>query len=500
MIDGRQGAALRQMTRLFAVGTASSSTEGQLLDRFVNRGDESAFEALVARHGPMVLGICRRMLHNPGDVEDAFQATFLVLVRKAGSIRDRELLGNWLYGVAHRISLRSRSRLAKRPHEMGIDRLDSEFEEFEPDAFEIRSVIDEEISKLPEKYRRPIVLCYLEGHTQDEAAARLQWPIGTVRGRLARARELLRTRLMRRGFAPASAILTAALTRDAKACIPHPLVERTVEAAMSSLVGRGTVAGTVSATAVTLANGVSRTLTMTKLTMIAAGVFTTGALAGGGVAVAWQAPVAPAPTAAPAAAPRQYTASPVQVAPGGTITELPVAAPQPAPAAGAGLRSVAPLFGLNTRYTALTRGPAADDLLREVHGKVDRAIEQLDEEVKALTARLEQAKADLESYRALKSTLKAPTGGPNFGFLIQAAPVPAPRGTSPQPVVPAPPPGVGAPTPTERAPGQPTAAPPSAVPSNVPADAGPASSSAAEVAPAGPGTDGDSRKADGVRS
>src|SRR5262249_42178275 len=156
------------------------ATEGELLDRFIRSRDEAAFEALMARHGPMVLGICRRLLRDPNDVDDAFQATFLVLVRKAGTLRRRDLLGNWLYGVAHRVATRSRclavKRMARAPHgQETIDRLDADENgavavsdpvpalDAEPNPW-----LHEEVRRLPEKHRTPVVLCYLEGLTHEE--------------------------------------------------------------------------------------------------------------------------------------------------------------------------------------------------------------------------------------------------------------------------------------------------------------------------------------------
>ncbi len=176
-------------------------TDGQLLDRFVARHDDGAFHHLVARHSPKVVHRCRQVLRDGHDAEDALQATFLVLLRKAASIQKPELLGHWLCGVAYRIAVRLRNRSARRrqreeplvamlvvPHSPGGT------------GHELRLAIDEELSRLPEKYRLPIVLCYWKGHTHEETADRLGWPVGTVKTRLVRAREILRRRLYRRGL------------------------------------------------------------------------------------------------------------------------------------------------------------------------------------------------------------------------------------------------------------------------------------------------------------
>jgi RNA polymerase sigma factor (sigma-70 family) len=167
------GAVRRQLERVFAGGSVAGLTEGQLLDRFVAARDDAAFEALVVRHGPMVHSVCRRMLRDPNDVDDAFQATFLVLVRKAGSLRRRDLLGNWLYGVAFRVASRARSVSARR---MKIETPADEVAELALARDECEPAPDpslhEELHRLPEKYRAPVVLCYLEGLTHEEAAGR----------------------------------------------------------------------------------------------------------------------------------------------------------------------------------------------------------------------------------------------------------------------------------------------------------------------------------------
>ena len=179
----------------------------QLLDLFLERKGsdaEAAFETLVRRHGPMVLGVCRHILDELHDAEDAFQATFLVLARKAGTIRDRRVLGRWLYEVAYRIAIRSKTHSARRrTHEREGAEMSAVAAgpEFDAAWIELRPVLHEEVNRLPEKYRTAVVLCYLEGRTNEEAAEMLQWPVGTVKGRLSRARDMLRSRLTRRGLA-----------------------------------------------------------------------------------------------------------------------------------------------------------------------------------------------------------------------------------------------------------------------------------------------------------
>jgi len=209
-----------------------------LIERFLtHEGEEAeiAFRAIVVRHGPMVLGVCRHVLNQHQDAEDAFQATFVVLARKAASIHDRRVLGRWLYEVAYRIAVRAKSTAMRR---RTLERQVTEMSVTAPDSEagwnELRPVIHEEVSRLPEKYRTPVVLCYLEGKTNEEVAQLLRWPVGTVKGRLSRARELLRSRLTRRGLALSAAFLLTALSRESvfAEVVPPDLVDSSVKAAM----------------------------------------------------------------------------------------------------------------------------------------------------------------------------------------------------------------------------------------------------------------------------
>jgi RNA polymerase sigma factor (sigma-70 family) len=227
------------LCRIFRGETISGLSEWQLLERYLERRDELAFEAIVSRHGPMVMGVCRRILGASADVEDAFQATFLVLVRRARQLGPRDAIGPWLHGVAARVAARARSQAARRRHFEPIGREHAAVapveERNEPDLGE---VLDQELSRLPSKYRSPLVLCYLEGRTHEEAARALQWPVGTVKGRLARGRDLLRSRLTRRGIAPAAAVLTSMLASQAKAALERPLLARTVGASLKVAMGQ----------------------------------------------------------------------------------------------------------------------------------------------------------------------------------------------------------------------------------------------------------------------
>ncbi len=237
---------LHQFERLFSHGTVAGLSEAELLERFVTHRDDAAFEALMTRHGPMVLGVCRQLLHDPNDVDDAFQATFLVLVRKAGTLRRCDLLGNWLYGVAYRVATRARVMASRRNDRVaafqrqivavaadGRGPADNRISNGMQD-FELKPRLHEEVHRLPEKYRAPIVLCYFEGLTHEEAAARLGCPLGTVKGRLSRARDLLHRRLTRRGVTLSGATLASNLAiRGVDAAVPASLEHVTLTAAQA---------------------------------------------------------------------------------------------------------------------------------------------------------------------------------------------------------------------------------------------------------------------------
>jgi RNA polymerase sigma factor (sigma-70 family) len=179
-------------------------SEKELLERFIHGNDEAAFRCLIDRHGGMVLGVCQSVLGELHDAEDAFQMTFLALVQKGSTIRSSDSLGPWLHRVALRIARRARARAnSRRACEKRCSRRESESTlAHEPADWFSRRLIHEELDRLPERYRLPLVLCYLEGKTNEQAAAQLHWPVGTVKGRLWRARGQLRERLSRRGLAP----------------------------------------------------------------------------------------------------------------------------------------------------------------------------------------------------------------------------------------------------------------------------------------------------------
>ncbi len=201
-----------QFRALFGEGRLADLSEGQLLDRFLTRRDEVAFEELIARHGPMVLGVCRRWLADPNDVNDAFQATFLILLRKGRSLRDRKTLSHWLYGVSQRVARRARSQAARRRERListSRDAPTSRTAQEEAAGRELLAIVDDEIRRLPEKQQAVAVLCLVQGWTHEEAARALEWPLGTVKSRLATARDTLRGRLSRRGLDAPDGLLAA---------------------------------------------------------------------------------------------------------------------------------------------------------------------------------------------------------------------------------------------------------------------------------------------------
>jgi RNA polymerase sigma factor (sigma-70 family) len=253
--------------------------DDQLLDRWRDQRDPAAFEVLVWRHGALVWNLCRRILHSEQDVEDAFQATFLTFLRKADTIGKGQFLGSWLYKVAYRIALAARAASARNV----VQGLDGDVAQ--PEATgedDLGPVLDEEVHRLPEKYRQPFVLCYLEGKTTDEAARDLGCPRGTVGTRLAWARQRLRSRLARRGVAlSAGALATLLAGKASAASVPASLVLNTVQAATLGTAGNAVTAGVISARAAALSQGVLQAMFATKLKTVALVLFAIAMLGGG---------------------------------------------------------------------------------------------------------------------------------------------------------------------------------------------------------------------------
>jgi RNA polymerase sigma factor (sigma-70 family) len=273
---------------LWGAGTCAGLSDGDLLARFLTGRDpagELAFEVLVKRHGPMVERVCHQVLDDPGDIHDAWQATFLVLARKAQAIRKRESIAGWLHGVALRVARRRRATTIRR---LIRDRRTNEaaraLETEQPRAVEPSGVdrderaeiVHHEIGRLPEKYRAPIVLCYMEGLTHDEAAACLKWPVGTVRSRLSRGRDTLRHRLTRRGvrapaaIGPLGAWLSGGdgVTPGAATAIPAGATRLVAKMASEAVAGPLSAAKQVEATSLALAQGVLQMMTIKKVIFV----------------------------------------------------------------------------------------------------------------------------------------------------------------------------------------------------------------------------------------
>jgi RNA polymerase sigma factor (sigma-70 family) len=304
MSDGDRTTLARFVRRLAELPRAAQLSDAELLERFVAQQDGAAFELLLWRHGPKVLGVCRRVLRHEQDAEDAFQATFLVLARKAASVGRREAIGPWLYRVAYRVALRAKARADRRPVRQARPE-DVPAVERTPDLIwaDLRPVLDEEVSRLPGKYRAAFVLCYLDGKTNEEAARELGCPTGTVLSRLAWARERLRGRLARRGLAPCAGLAAAALTGQASAAVPAALARSTLKAALP---GAGAL-GVVSAQVDGLTKGALRAMLWSKAVSVTVCVLTVG---GVGVALAWQAVGARPAAARPADGPEKKAGRP----------------------------------------------------------------------------------------------------------------------------------------------------------------------------------------------
>jgi RNA polymerase sigma factor (sigma-70 family) len=261
---------------------APELTDGQLLEEYLSSRNEAALAALVRRHAPMVWGVCRRILRNYHDAEDAFQVTFLVLARRAAAVRPRNLVGNWLYGVAHRTALKAATTTAKkRARERQLAQVS---EPAVPESHfwsDLEPLLDQELSRLPDKFRVAIVLCDLEGQTIKRAAGRLGVPQGTLAARLARGRELLAKRLARQGLALSAGSLAVVLAQNAaSAQAPTAVVFSTVKAIAAFAARQTTATGLISAKLAALTESVLKTVLPSKLKVAAVVLLTV--FAGGG--------------------------------------------------------------------------------------------------------------------------------------------------------------------------------------------------------------------------
>jgi RNA polymerase sigma factor (sigma-70 family) len=277
---------LRSLTRGMAAETLMDLSDRHLVERFLGTGDKAVFDALVRRHGPMVYRVCWRVLQHAQDCEDAFQSTFLVLAQKLGTVRSLDSLASWLHGVAHRVALKARAQAAhRRRHEREAANANTYVGPPDEIAWrDLRTVLDAELARLPEKLRLPLILCYLEARTQAEAATQLGWSQRTLLRRLDEARSALARRLARKGFA-LSAPLAAVLLTDCavSAALPWRLIASTCEAACCVASGKVVPAGLVSATVVSLTHGVSNTMSMTTFKTALIAVLWVGLVAGAGI-------------------------------------------------------------------------------------------------------------------------------------------------------------------------------------------------------------------------
>jgi RNA polymerase sigma factor (sigma-70 family) len=264
--------------RQVRAASADRQADARLLKQFVASGDEAAFAALVECYGPMVLGVCRRLLRDRHDAEDAFQATFLLLVRKAGSLRRPALLGNWLYGVAYRTALKARASRARRAKEGCL----AEVATVVPDNLvwrDLRPILDDAINELPSRYRVPVVLCYLQGLTQAQAAREIGCPEGTVATRLARARQRLRRRLAKHGLGVTAGAVGVGSQTSAR--LSALLLVSTVRIATAVRVGQTLETAGVPARVAALTKGVSKAMFLAKMRFVLGTVIVLTAIVGG---------------------------------------------------------------------------------------------------------------------------------------------------------------------------------------------------------------------------
>jgi RNA polymerase sigma factor (sigma-70 family) len=320
MTSAQAGIVLQHIRGLAgARRVAVGPPDAQLLGRFTAQRDEAAFAALVRRHGPMVLNVCRSVLHHEQDAEDAFQATFFVLARKADSLRQPEAVAGWLCEVAYHVAVKAQADAARRrAQERRATPMPPADPTLDMTLRDLRRVLHEELRRLPDKYRLPLVLCYLEGRSQEQAAGQLGWTRGMLRGRLDRGREHLRRRLAVRGVALA-ALLCA--TAAAPRAVAEALADSVVRAAVLSAVD-GAATGVVSARAAALAEGVTRAMFTSKVKVATAVLLAVSLVALGVGLLAQQALAAREPPGgSPQAAVRMQEPAPAAAPPPAADTE-----------------------------------------------------------------------------------------------------------------------------------------------------------------------------------
>jgi RNA polymerase sigma factor (sigma-70 family) len=357
MSSTQVGAILRHIRQLSTVHKDDDAPDRQLLERFAASHDEAAFAVLLKRHGPMVLGVCQSVLHDWHDAEDVFQAAFLILARKAGSIHRREAVSAWLYRVAYHLAVKAQAGAARRRiYEQRAAAMPSADPVLDMSLREMRNVLNEELQRLPEVYRAPVVLCCLEEKSLEEAARLLGWTKGAVKGRLQRGRERLCQRLRRRGLEVSAGLAAAALsTSSASAQVSALLTASTLRATLQIAVGEEQAAGVISVQVAALVQGASRTMFLSKFQVVAILVLTIGLSAAGlgtlshrGLS-ARQADKDSRATAKPAA-PAEKTAK------GSLTIRGRVLDPDGKPFAGAKLYLVAPSAGGKTPTVRATSG------------------------------------------------------------------------------------------------------------------------------------------------
>jgi RNA polymerase sigma factor (sigma-70 family) len=286
MTKGSMARALKGIRQLAEMGRRCELSDGQLIERFVSQQDTAAFTELVRRHGPRVLGVCRRVLRNVHDAEDAFQATFLVLVRKAFTIRRHDSAHGWLFQVAYRLALKMRAD-AHRQCTRDLPEIAAPEREAGHPTWELRLILDEELCRLPEKYRAVLLLCLCEGKTRAEAARQLGWKTGAVKIRLERARALLCARLTRRGITLPGLLLGSWLAGSTVAAVPPLLTRNTVASGMAFALG-GALGGIGSDSGEALARGVLKAMMMKRLGMFVLLVVSVGvAVIAAGIGAYW---------------------------------------------------------------------------------------------------------------------------------------------------------------------------------------------------------------------
>ncbi|MDG3008113.1 sigma-70 family RNA polymerase sigma factor [Paludisphaera mucosa] len=406
-------AGSRDLLMLLGAGTLGELSDGRLLERFACHREEAAFEALVGRHGPMVWGVCRRTLRDAHDAEDAFQATFLVLARKAAAIAHRERVAGWLYAVAYKTARRAEATACRRrARERQVAVMPERESRTDEGRDELGPVLDRELSRLPEKYRMPIILCDLEGKAHHEAARLLGWPVGTVSGRLSRARAILAGRLARRGVALSAGTLAASLADDAAA------------AGLATSFAARSAAGPASPSVAALAAGVLRAMLVSKLRAVVAAASILGFVAGATVLVHRS---AAGDAAFPAIGP------PPARRPDGTggatpVQPAPVAAPAPDDPlpAGATLRFGSPRFRHTTTIASFAASPDGKTAVAASGTLAHGTVRAYDLTTGRVRSAFDRSVTDVEAVafspdgKTLAATTAAVAIGPSVSFYDMA--------------------------------------------------------------------------------